>query len=110
MGALSNNETRTKLAHLNKLRKKLLREAAPSPRQSTPPPHRTGELPRAIAKFLADAAQPMHVSDIRDAVERLLGRPVNYRSIKGRLSEGTLLRHPRFERTARGYYRLLAKA
>jgi len=47
----------------------------------------------------------MHVSDIRTAVEGLLGRPVNYRSVKGRLSEGVLLRRPRFKRVARGYYR-----
>lgn len=94
------------LARLDKLRRKLLREAASSPRQSTPPSHRTGELPRAITKDLADTAEPMHVSDIRVAVERLLDRPVNYRSVKNRLSEGTLLRKPRFERVARGYYRL----
>lgn len=37
------------------------------------PPPRPGEIPRAIAKVLADAAEPMHVSDIRAAVD-LLGR------------------------------------
>lgn|GEM_PF-3467936 len=49
----------------------------------------------------------MHISDIQAAVERLLGRPIEYRYIKARLSEGTLLRHPSFERTARGYYHLI---
>jgi hypothetical protein len=47
----------------------------------------------------------MHISDIQAAVERLLGRPIDYRALKGRLSEGTLLRQHRFERVARGYYR-----
>ncbi|HEX7245089.1 MAG TPA: recombinase family protein [Solirubrobacterales bacterium] len=106
IGALSKSETSDRLARLNRLRRKLLQDAASSPRQSTPPPPRTGELPRVIAEVLAGAAEPMHVSDIQDAVERLLGRPVNYRSVKGRLSEGTMLRRPRFERVARGYYRL----
>lgn len=92
------------LARLNKLRNKLLREAAPSASQSIPPRPRTGELPKAIATVLADASEPMHISDIRVAVERLLGRPVDYRAVKARLSEGTLLRQPRLRRIARGCY------
>jgi hypothetical protein len=34
------------------------------------------------------ASQPMHVSEIHHAVERELGRSVNYRSVKSSLSGG----------------------
>jgi hypothetical protein len=48
----------------------------------------------------------MHVSDIHRAVERLLGHPVNYRSIKACLSDGARKQGPRFVRLAYGEYRL----
>lgn len=106
IGALSRKEAYAQLTRLNRLQQALLREVKKSPRQPTPPPSRTGEVPRAVARVLADATEPMHISDIRQAVARCLGRPVNPRSVKWALSEGTLLRNPRFKRTALGYYRL----
>jgi hypothetical protein len=48
----------------------------------------------------------MHVSEIHRSVERVLGRSVNYRSIKACLSEGARKKNPRFERTAYGEYQL----
>ena len=106
IGALSRNGPAARLAALNKLRKKLLSEAAKAPRQSAVTPRRTGEIPRAIAKVLAEATEPMHLSDICHAVARRLAWPVDPGSVRKSLSEGTRLRNPRFERTALGYYRL----
>jgi len=106
IGALSKPETVAMLADLDKLRKRLLRECAEKPPSSTPPPPRPGDIPKAVVEVLAETAAPMHVSDIRRGVERLLKRPVNPRSVKACLSEGTLLRKPRFKRTRHGCYRL----
>ena len=108
IGALSNPEIAARLVGLGKLRWKLLADAAEVPRQPAGRPRRIGEISRAITDTLTEAAEPMHVSEIHHSVERLLGHPVSPRSIKGRLSEGTLLRKPRFERTGYGYYRLRA--
>lgn len=94
------------LARLNKLRKKLLREAAKAPCQPTPPPRRIGEISETVSQALSDADGPLHVAGIHRTVERLLGRPVNYRSVKSCLSEGAKRCPPRFERTAYGCYSL----
>lgn len=106
IGALSRKGASSRLTRLNQLRQALLREAKTSPRQPTSPPSRIGEIPLAVVEILAEANEPMHISDIRRAVTQRLGRPINPRSVKWALSEGTLLHNPRFERTALGYYRL----
>lgn len=106
IGALSKSETTARLARLAKLRKKLLSNALQTPQPPASPPHRIGEISRAIVETLRKAGEPMHVSDIHRSVERLLGRAVNPRSVRGRLSEGALLRKPRFQRTNYGHYRL----
>ncbi|HET7060191.1 MAG TPA: hypothetical protein VFH99_02650 [Candidatus Saccharimonadales bacterium] len=110
-GALSKNGTANQLARLNALRKKLLREAAKAPKLPTPPPpRRIGEISGAINEVLTNACEPLHAAEIHHAVERLLGRSVNYRSVKGCLSEGAAHRPPRFERISYGRYRLAANA
>jgi hypothetical protein len=106
LGALSKKEIAADLARLSRLRKRLLQECADSPRSSTPISPRIGEIPKAIIEVLAETAEPMHVSEIHRATERLLDRPVNYRSVKSCLSADTQKERPRFKRTAHGCYRL----
>ncbi|MGA7966743.1 MAG: hypothetical protein WCB49_12830 [Gammaproteobacteria bacterium] len=60
----------------------------------------------AVVQVLIEASEPLHVAEIHRAVERQLGREVNYRSVKGCLSEGAARRPPRFERINYGEYRL----
>ena len=106
VGALSGTDTPERLTRLNALRKRLIQESADLPIPSTPPPARVGDIPKAIIKALEARAEPMHVSEIHSAIEGLLDRPVNPRSVKSCLSEGARRRQPTFRRTAYGCYRL----
>jgi hypothetical protein len=65
-----------------------------------------GVVQRAIVKVLASAQRPLTVLEVRAAVVDLLGRPVSKGSINCCLSTGALGDEPRFERVARGRYRL----
>jgi hypothetical protein len=65
-----------------------------------------GVVQRAAVKVLAAAQQPLSVQEAQAAVADLLGHPVSKGSINCCLSTGTLGREPRFERVARGCYRL----
>ena len=106
MGALSGEGTASRLARLNALRKRLLQASADSPISSTPPPPRIGDIARAVRNVLAKAREPMHTNAIHRAVERELGKAVNYRTVKACLSEEARKPKPLFERIARGEYRL----
>jgi hypothetical protein len=65
-----------------------------------------GVVKRAVAKVLASAQRPLTVLETRAAVVDLLGHPVSKGSINCCLSTGALGNEPRFERVARGCYRL----
>jgi hypothetical protein len=65
-----------------------------------------GEVQRAIIKVLASARRPLTVLEAQAAVVDLLGHPVSKGSINCCLSTGALGDEPRFERVARGCYRL----
>jgi hypothetical protein len=65
-----------------------------------------GVVQRAVVKVLASAQRPLTVLEVRAAVVDLLGRPVSKGSINCCLSTGALGDEPRFERVARGRYRL----
>lgn len=104
IGALSGTDAPQRLARLNALRKRLIQESAVSRIPSTPPPPRIGEIPKAILKVLETAHEPLHTTEIHRGVERLLGRPINYRSVKSCLSDGVRKRKPRFQRAAYGCY------
>jgi len=94
------------LARLNLLRKRLLQASAGSPVPSSPTAPRIGEIRKAISTVLAETEQPMHVVRVHAAVERLLGREVNPRSVKSGLADGACGPNPRFKRLSRGYYSL----
>jgi hypothetical protein len=65
-----------------------------------------GVVQRAVIKVLASAQRPLTVREIQGTVVNLLGRPVSKGSINCCLSTGALGDEPRFERVARGCYRL----
>jgi hypothetical protein len=65
-----------------------------------------GVVQRAVVKVLAAARHPLTVLEVQVAVVDLLGHPVSKGSINCCLSTGTLGDEPRFERVARGCYRL----
>jgi hypothetical protein len=65
-----------------------------------------GAVQRAVVKVLAAAQRPMTVLETQAAVAYLLGHPVSKGSINCCLSTGVQGPTPRFERIARGRYRL----
>ena len=65
-----------------------------------------GVVQRAVVKVLASAQRPLTVLEAQAAVVDLLGHPVSKGSINCCLSTGALGEEPRFERIARGCYRL----
>jgi hypothetical protein len=79
-------------------------------RQPIPEPERgrlgNGVVQRAVVSVLAASAEPMRGTDIHLAVERLLGHPVSKNSVSWCLAAGVRAKEPRFERVARGCYRL----
>ena len=60
----------------------------------------------AVTEALEASAEPMQAIAIHAAVERLLGEPVCWSSVKNCLSEGVRRKQSRFERLAHGRYRL----
>jgi hypothetical protein len=69
-----------------------------------------GVVQRAVVKVLAAAQRPLTVPEAQAAVVDLLGHPVSKGSINCCLSTGALGNESRFERTARGCYRLIRSA
>ena len=64
-----------------------------------------GAVYRAVTLALADG-QPMKLADIRTAVETICGGPVSLESVSWCLRMGSRKDPARFERVARGFYRL----
>jgi hypothetical protein len=106
LGAFSNSETGAELKRLSQLRSRILANAPSDPPKKSASPPRIGDVPKAIREVLSQAGEPKHTTDIHRAVERQLGRPVSYRTVKACLSSETLKDLPRFERISRGEYRL----
>lgn len=76
------------------------RVASPAPKQ-----HGNYTVERAVLRVLADG-QPEKLSDIRAAVERVLGQPVSMESVSWCLRTGSRKETPKFKRPARGFYQL----
>jgi hypothetical protein len=68
---------------------------------------RNGAVQRAIVKVLMETGEPMRLSAIHAAVERLLDQPVSIESVSWCLRMDVKGKRLRFERVARGFYRLL---
>ena len=65
---------------------------------------RAGRITGAIVQVLADRQEPMQAKEIHAAVERLLGEPVSWSSVKSALAANVAGPSPRFIRVARGRY------
>ena len=61
-------------------------------------------------RVLRDRGEPMQAKEIHVAVEKLLGRPVSWSSIKNALAANVSGPSPWFIRVAKGRYGLLADA
>lgn len=68
-----------------------------------------GVVQRAVVKVLAASQRPMRGAEVWAAVVALLGHPVSKASVSWCLSTGARAEEPRFERVARGCYRLLPR-
>jgi hypothetical protein len=66
---------------------------------------KAGWVVEAVALVLADRDEPMRAKEVHAAVEALLGEPVRWTSVKSALARDS----SRFERVARGCYRLLPR-
>jgi hypothetical protein len=103
-GALLNHHEH--LARLNALRKKLLSQAAVSPRPAKEISPRSGVVQDAVIQVLTTASEPMHVRDIRASVAGILSMHVSKSTVNSFLSVGARGPNPRFQRVAPGVYRL----
>lgn len=103
-GALINQQA--KLARLDRLRRKLLRQANKAPRPQTAFPPRSGAIQQGVIDVLAASSEPMRFIEVHAAVERLLSMPVSKKTVKSCLSAGASGEKSRFERVRRGLYRL----
>lgn len=66
-----------------------------------------GVVQRAVVKVLVAARRPMRAPEVHAVVEDLLGRPVSKDSISWCLAAGARGKEQRFDRVARGCYRLV---
>lgn len=94
------------LGRLDALRKKLLQQAADSPRPTEKIRPRSGAVQAAVVDALSASPQAMSVKDVHRAVEYLLSMRVSKDSVNSCLSLGARGLRPRFERVERGRYRL----
>ena len=101
--ALSNPDVKLMLERLASLRSELL-ASANDPVVSAPLPMRAGAITNAASVVLVNASGPMHVSDIRSAVERLLSMEVSRHSVNSALWKGSMGEKARFVRVKRGWY------
>lgn len=70
------------------------------------PAYRRGWVLAAVTEVLGTADEPMRARDIQESAERLVGEPVGWSSVKDCLTRHIGGELPRFERVARGRYRL----
>jgi hypothetical protein len=67
-------------------------------------PLRNGWVKKQLTEILAEAGQPMKVSDIRAELEEKLGRKLPDFAVKDCLSRNARGKSPRFKRLKRGWY------
>lgn len=67
---------------------------------------RPGSVLKAVIHVLETTDQPMRACHVHAAVVELLRQDVKYSAVKGCLASKAHGRRARFERTARGCYRL----
>jgi hypothetical protein len=80
-----------------------------SDRGPQPLPRRQGAVLAAVTTVLESVVEPLPVRAIRAAVERLVGAPVPYSSVKDALAIHARGDDRRFRRTDRGCYELVQR-
>jgi hypothetical protein len=105
-GALSNPGVQERLRQLSDQLAKVAARKRPSARPNAR--LRTGAVPAAIMRVLAESVEPMRMCDIHVEVEGLIGQPVTRSAVKNYLANHCKGSQPRFVRLARGRYRLIA--
>jgi hypothetical protein len=107
LGALSNQELQARLQRLSdKLDQVAVSNATPRRANRADRILRPGSVLDAVTRVLAAADVPMRTCKVRKDVADLLAQPVSASSVKGCLAAHAQGNGARFERTARGYYRL----
>ena len=107
-GALSNPRVVLELLALFELKLKVLsRKRAPKKFSPRVLPRTRVPLLATITQVLELAnTQPMRVKEIHVASQRLLGKPISYRSLKASLSGGSRGKNATFDRRGYGSYTL----
>jgi hypothetical protein len=108
LGHYSNHELQGSLGRLAKKLAAVRASGGPRrrPESRRQRSRRPGWVLKAVVQVLADRGEPMRATDIRAAVEALLGEPVAWSSIKGALASNVSGSSPRLVRIARGRYTL----
>lgn len=109
--ALSNAETTALYQRLTKRDWRQVKRAAAKPRdRARDGKLKFGTVSGALLQVLSEADATLRFIEIHARVESLLGFPVSRSSVKQLLSAEAGRRAPRFERVARGRYRLIRNA
>jgi hypothetical protein len=106
LGSLANPEVQERLQQLSDRLDRLAASDAPlRPSGRVDQRIRPGAVLQALNQVLRSTDQPMQISDLHAAVSSLLGT-VSYSAIKRCLTAGIHGKDARFERVAKGCYRL----
>ena len=111
-GALSNPLVRGKpleLGRLAVLKKKLLARESARGEPLRRLPRRQGSVLAAVTRVLELAREPMMMSDIHEAVKRVLDDSVPLSTVKDALSAHTVGGDQRFKRVRHGIYELAGR-
>lgn len=106
-GALCNLDL-ARFQRLDRLRARLAAEAPPgwAPIPLVDKRMQRGWVLVAVREVLAEAQEPMRMCEVIAKVEAVLGKPVTKSSVENCLCSNIIGKHPRFERVARGRYRI----
>ena len=105
-GACSNPRLQLELSRLGSLHQGLLSRELDAPRPARPLGRRQGFVRDLIIRVLATADAPMRPREVHAAAELLAGAPLAWSTVKNCLAANATGSAPRFERLARGRYRL----
>lgn len=108
LGCYSNQKIHARLRQLSdKLDRLAASHVAPRPSTRQDRKLRTGLVPKAIERVLADSYEPMRARDIHAEVEEMLGMSVPASSVKNWLAKQAQGQQSRIVRLGRGRYRLV---
>lgn len=107
LGSFSNSVLQERLQSLaGRLDRLAASDAVPQPTVCAYLRSQPGAVLRAVVRVLEQADRPLRPCDVHDRITALHGQAVLYASVKSCLAEQIKGEQPRFERTARGLYRV----